>query len=47
MEVVFAMADRITVLHHGEVFLSGPPEEVRGDERVREIYFGGDARRDA
>ena len=47
MEVVFAIADRITVLHHGEVFLSGPPEEVRGDERVREIYFGGGARRDA
>ena len=47
MEVVFAIADRITVLHHGEVFLSGPPEEVRGDERVREIYFGGGARHDA
>ncbi len=44
MEVVFAVADRITVLHHGEVFLSGRPEEVRGDERVHEIYFGGGAR---
>ena len=44
MEVVFSIADRITVLHHGEVFLSGTPEEVRGDERVREIYFGGGAR---
>jgi branched-chain amino acid transport system ATP-binding protein len=44
MEVVFSIADYITVLHHGEVFLAGPPEEVRGDERVREIYFGGGAR---
>ncbi|TCJ15065.1 ABC transporter ATP-binding protein [Rubrobacter taiwanensis] len=44
MDVVFSIADYITVLHHGEVFLSGPPEEVRGDERVREIYFGGGAR---
>ncbi len=44
MEVVFAIADRITVLHHGEVFLSGTPEEVRGDERVRDIYFGGGAK---
>jgi branched-chain amino acid transport system ATP-binding protein len=44
MDVVFSIADYITVLHHGEVFLSGPPEKVRGDERVREIYFGGGAR---
>lgn len=44
MEVVFAIADRITVLHHGEVFLSGTPDEVRGDERVGEIYFGGGAK---
>lgn len=44
MEVVFAIADRITVLHHGEIFLSGTPDEVRGDERVREIYFGGGAK---
>lgn len=43
MEVVFAIADQITVLHHGEVFLSGAPDEVRGDERVKEIYFGGGA----
>jgi branched-chain amino acid transport system ATP-binding protein len=41
MDVVFAIADRITVLHHGEVFASGPPDAVRGDPRVREIYFGG------
>lgn len=43
MEVVFSIADRITVLHHGEVILSGKPEEVRGDEKIREIYFGGGA----
>jgi branched-chain amino acid transport system ATP-binding protein len=47
MEVVFALADRITVLHHGEVFLTGKPEEIRGDERVREIYFGGGAAKHA
>lgn len=44
MEVVFSIADRITVLHHGEVFLSGKPEEIRGDEKVTEIYFGGGAK---
>nr|WP_245251920.1 ABC transporter ATP-binding protein [Paenibacillus sediminis] len=43
MEVVFSIADRITVLHHGEVFLSGKPEEIRNDQRVKDIYFGGGA----
>ena len=44
MEVVFSIADRITVLHHGEVILSGTPDEVRNNEQVREIYFGGGAK---
>ncbi|BCJ88215.1 ABC transporter ATP-binding protein [Effusibacillus dendaii] len=43
MEVVFSIADRITVLHHGELFMTGSPNEIRGDERVKEIYFGGGA----
>lgn len=41
MEVVFSIADQITVLHHGEVFLSGAPQKISGDERVKDIYFGG------
>lgn len=44
MDVVFSIADRITVIHHGEVILSGSPEQVRNDEQVRKIYFGGGAR---
>jgi len=44
MDVVFSVADKITVIHHGEVILSGSPEEVRNDEQVRRIYFGGGAR---
>lgn len=44
MEVVFAIADRITVLHHGEVILSGTPDEVRNNDIVKEIYFGGGAK---
>ncbi|MDR9794749.1 ABC transporter ATP-binding protein [Aeribacillus sp. FSL K6-2848] len=44
MDVVFSIADRITVLHHGEVILSGTPEEVRNNEEVRKIYFGGGAK---
>lgn len=41
MDVVFAIADRITVLHHGEVFASGTPEEIKGNAQVAEIYLGG------
>lgn len=29
-----------TVLHHGRVFTHGPLEEIRGDERVLDIYLG-------
>jgi branched-chain amino acid transport system ATP-binding protein len=39
-EVVFAVADRITVLHFGAVLATGTPEEVRGNPAVREIYLG-------
>ncbi len=45
MEVVFSIADRITVLHHGEVILTGTPDEVKGDQTVTEIYFGGGAKK--
>ncbi len=44
MDVVFSIADRITVIHHGEVILSGTPEEVRNNDHVRKIYFGGGAK---
>jgi branched-chain amino acid transport system ATP-binding protein len=40
MDVVFALADRITVLYLGEVIASGTPEAVRADPRVQEVYLG-------
>lgn len=40
MEVVFTVADRITVLCYGEVLASGPPDVIRAEERVREVYLG-------
>jgi branched-chain amino acid transport system ATP-binding protein len=40
MDVVFAVADRITVLHAGRVLAEGPPEAVRADPAVQDAYFG-------
>ena len=40
MDLVFTLADRVSVLHHGEVLAEGLPEAVRGDPRVHEVYLG-------
>jgi len=40
MEVVFTHADRVLVLAGGELIAQGPPDTVRADPRVREIYLG-------
>ena len=42
MDVVFALADRITVLHYGEVLADGTPATVRANPRVAEVYMGGE-----
>ena len=41
MEVVFRLADNITVLHRGRVIADGPPATVRADAEVRRAYLGG------
>jgi branched-chain amino acid transport system ATP-binding protein len=43
MEVVFAIAEKIAVLHQGRVIAEGGPKEVRGDPEVRRVYLGGHA----
>jgi branched-chain amino acid transport system ATP-binding protein len=40
MDVVFNVADRVTVLHFGEVLETGAADDIRRSERVREIYLG-------
>ena len=40
MESALAFADRITLLHYGEVILAGTRREVVEDPRTREIYLG-------
>ena len=40
MDVVFALADRITDLVYGRAIASGSPQSIKADERVREAYLG-------
>ena len=40
MEVIFTLADRVTVLHYGEVIATGKPQEIRENRKVQEIYLG-------
>ena len=40
MDVVFSLADRITVLHRGEVLATGAPEEIRRNQAVKDAYLG-------
>jgi branched-chain amino acid transport system ATP-binding protein len=40
MDVVFRLADRVSVLHEGRVIADGSAADVRGDVRVNEVYLG-------
>ena len=40
MDVLFELAERITVLDYGRVLLEGTPEEVRASDEVRRRYLG-------
>ncbi len=40
MNVVFSVADRVTVLYYGRVLATGTPAEIQANRRVREVYLG-------
>jgi len=40
MDVVFDLADRISVLSYGTILASGMPREIRNNSAVREAYLG-------
>ena len=40
MDLVFRLAQRITVLVQGSVLVEGPPDAIAADTRVRQVYLG-------
>lgn len=40
MDVVFSLADRVTVLVYGEHVATGTPDQIRADRQVRGAYLG-------
>ena len=40
MDVVFDVADQISVLHFGQVLETGAPEQIKSSPKVQEIYLG-------
>ena len=41
MDVVFDLADRISVLHFGQLIAEGAPDEIRANAEVQRAYLGG------
>jgi branched-chain amino acid transport system ATP-binding protein len=40
LDMVFALADRVSVLHLGRLLLTGTPDEIRTSEAVQQVYLG-------
>ena len=40
MDAVFSIADRITVLHQGQVLAEGSASEIQSNPQVRSVYLG-------
>jgi branched-chain amino acid transport system ATP-binding protein len=40
MDLVFGVAERVMLLHYGQIACEGTCEEIRTNEMVREIYMG-------
>jgi branched-chain amino acid transport system ATP-binding protein len=41
MEVVFSLANKITVLHRGAIIADGTPQAIKNNAEVQRAYLGG------
>lgn len=39
MDLIMNYADRVTVLHHGQVIATGTPAQIQADQSVIDVYF--------
>jgi branched-chain amino acid transport system ATP-binding protein len=42
MDVIFDIAEKVMVLHYGQLLVFGTPDEVKRNAQVQEIYMGTD-----
>jgi len=40
MDLALGLVDSVTVMHEGRVLLEAPPDAIRGNPRVQEVYLG-------
>jgi branched-chain amino acid transport system ATP-binding protein len=40
MDVVFSLSERVIVLYRGHIIGDGPPDQVKANPQVREVYLG-------
>lgn len=40
MHVILGLADRVAVIHHGQLLAIGSPGDVTSDDRVQQAYLG-------
>jgi branched-chain amino acid transport system ATP-binding protein len=43
MDVALRVAQRVTMMHEGEVVIDGTPDEIRASPTVQRIYLGSAA----
>jgi branched-chain amino acid transport system ATP-binding protein len=42
MDIALTVAERVTMMHDGRVFIEGTPAEIRANRAVHDIYLGSD-----
>ena len=40
MDLVFGVAERVILLHYGQIACEGTCDEIRGNQLVKDIYMG-------